>query len=98
MLGPGETGRNWLDDHLHLDPAIETVEDGHQLVNVLNFLKRLERKVTLRIRPHNPGEPYQEVRLTTRREKGEEAGDVAALGFLGSAGLSRYLGGVGERS
>jgi hypothetical protein len=30
--------------------------------------------------------------------KGEEAGDVAALGLLRSAGLPRYLSGVVERS
>ena len=33
MLGPGGTGRNRLDGQLHLDTAIETVEDGHQPVN-----------------------------------------------------------------
>ena len=28
---------------------------------LLNFLKRLDRKVAIRISPHKPGEPYQEV-------------------------------------
>jgi len=65
VLGPGGTGRNRLAGHLHLDTAIETVEDGHQPVNVLDFLKRLDRKVTIRISPHKPGEPYQEVGFTT---------------------------------
>ena len=26
-----------------------------------DFLKRLDRKVTIQISPHHPGEPYQEV-------------------------------------
>ena len=59
MLGLGGTGRNRLDGHLHLDMAIETVEDGHQPVNVLDFLKRLDRKVTIRVSPYKPGEPHQ---------------------------------------
>lgn len=28
---------------------------------LLDFLKRIDRKVTIRISPHKPGEPYQEV-------------------------------------
>jgi predicted XRE-type DNA-binding protein len=28
---------------------------------LLDFLKRLDRKVTIQIRPHRPGEPYQEI-------------------------------------
>ena len=28
---------------------------------LLDFLKRLDRKVTIQISPHKPGEPYQEV-------------------------------------
>lgn len=32
---------------------------------LLDFLKRLDRKVTIRIRPHKPREPYQEVGVTT---------------------------------
>jgi predicted XRE-type DNA-binding protein len=28
---------------------------------LLEFLKRLDQTVTIRIRPHRPGEPYQEV-------------------------------------
>ena len=64
MRGPGGTGQNRLDGQLHLDTAIETGEDGQQPVNVLDFLRRLERKVTIRISPHKPGEPYQEVGFT----------------------------------
>ena len=30
---------------------------------LLDFLKRLERKVTIRISPHKSGEPYQEVAI-----------------------------------
>jgi hypothetical protein len=30
---------------------------------LLDFLKRLERKVTIRISRHKPGEPYQEIGL-----------------------------------
>jgi hypothetical protein len=33
-------------------------------VNVLDFLKRLDRKVTIRISPYKPEEPYQEVGFT----------------------------------
>jgi predicted XRE-type DNA-binding protein len=32
---------------------------------LLDFLKRLDRKVTIRISPHKPGEPYQEVGFAT---------------------------------
>jgi len=28
---------------------------------LLEFLKHLDRKVTIQISPHKPGEPYQEV-------------------------------------
>ncbi len=28
---------------------------------LLDFLKRLDRKVTIRISPHRPGEPYQDI-------------------------------------
>jgi predicted XRE-type DNA-binding protein len=31
---------------------------------LLGFLKRLDRKVTIRIAPHKAGEPYQQVSLT----------------------------------
>jgi predicted XRE-type DNA-binding protein len=31
---------------------------------LLDFLKRLDQKVTIEIRPHKPGEPYQEVGFT----------------------------------
>jgi predicted XRE-type DNA-binding protein len=30
----------------------------------LDFLKKLERKVMIRISPHKPGEPYQEVAIS----------------------------------
>jgi predicted XRE-type DNA-binding protein len=31
---------------------------------LLDFLKRLNQKVTIQISPHRPGEPYHEVRFT----------------------------------
>jgi len=34
---------------------------------LLDFLKRLDRKVTIRISPYKPGEPYQEVGFTPGR-------------------------------
>jgi len=64
MLGPGRTGRTRLGGYLHLATAKETVEDGYQPINVLEFLKWLDRTVTLRLSPHKPGEPYQEVGFT----------------------------------
>lgn len=30
---------------------------------LLDFLKRLDRKVTIRITPHHPGEPYHDIAL-----------------------------------
>lgn len=32
---------------------------------LLDFLKRLDRKVTIRVSPHKAGEPYQEVSLAS---------------------------------
>ena len=32
---------------------------------LLDFLKRLDRKVTIRIAPHKAGEPYQEISLAS---------------------------------
>jgi predicted XRE-type DNA-binding protein len=32
---------------------------------LLDFLKRLDRKVTIRIAPHRAGEPYQEILLAS---------------------------------
>jgi predicted XRE-type DNA-binding protein len=32
---------------------------------LLDFLKRLDQTVTIRIRPHRPGEPHQEVGFGT---------------------------------
>jgi len=32
---------------------------------LLDLLKRLEREVTIRVNPHKPGEPYQEIWFAT---------------------------------
>jgi predicted XRE-type DNA-binding protein len=49
-------------------PDVSHLLNGHvsrcTTDKVLDFLKRLERKVTIRISPHKPGEPYQEVGFT----------------------------------
>jgi predicted XRE-type DNA-binding protein len=46
-------------------PEVSHLMNGHfnrfTTDKLLDFLKRLDRKVTIRISPHNPGEPYQEV-------------------------------------
>lgn len=46
-------------------PEVSHLLNGHfsrfTTDKLLDFLKRLERKVTIRISPHKPGEPYQEV-------------------------------------
>ena len=46
-------------------PDISHLMNGHfsrfTTDKLLEFLKRLDRKVTIRISPHRPGEPYQEV-------------------------------------
>jgi predicted XRE-type DNA-binding protein len=46
-------------------PEVSHLMNGHfsrfTTDKLLDFLKRLERKVTIRISPHKPGEPYQEV-------------------------------------
>jgi predicted XRE-type DNA-binding protein len=46
-------------------PEVSHLMNGHfsrfTTDKLLEFLKRLERKVTIRISPHKPGEPYQEV-------------------------------------
>jgi predicted XRE-type DNA-binding protein len=46
-------------------PEVSHLMNGHfsrfTTDKLLDFLKRLELKVTIRIGPHNPGEPYQEV-------------------------------------
>lgn len=49
-------------------PEVSHLMNGHfsrfTTDKLLDFLKRLERKVTIRIGPHKPGEPYQEVGFT----------------------------------
>ena len=46
-------------------PEVSHLMNGHfnrfTTDKLLDFLKRLDRKVTIRISPRNPGEPYQEV-------------------------------------
>src|ERR1700760_976111 len=46
-------------------PEVSHLMNGHfsrfTTEKLLDFLKRLDRKVTIRISPHRPGEPYQEV-------------------------------------
>lgn len=49
-------------------PEVSHLMNGHfsrfTTDRLLGFLRRLERKVTIRISPHKPGEPYQEVGFT----------------------------------
>lgn len=46
-------------------PEVSHLMNGHfsrfTTDKLLDFLKRLDRKVTIRISPHKPGEPYQDV-------------------------------------
>ena len=46
-------------------PEVSHLMNGHfsrfTTDKLLGFLKRLDRKVTIRISPHRPDEPYQEV-------------------------------------
>ena len=46
-------------------PEVSHLVNGHfsrfTTDKLLDFLKRLDRKVTIRISQHKPGEPYQEV-------------------------------------
>ena len=46
-------------------PEVSHLMNGHfnrfTTDKLLDFLKRLDRKVTIQISPHQPGEPYQEV-------------------------------------
>jgi len=46
-------------------PEVSHLMNGHfsrfTTDKLLDFLKRLDRKVTIRISPHKPGEPYQEI-------------------------------------
>ena len=46
-------------------PDVSHLMNGHYsrftADKLLDFLRRLDQKVTIQIRPHRPGEPYQEV-------------------------------------
>jgi len=46
-------------------PEVSHLMNGHfnrfTTDKLLDFLKRLDRKVSIQISPHKPGEPYQEV-------------------------------------
>jgi len=46
-------------------PEVSHLMNGHfsrfTTDKLLEFLKRLDQTVTIRIRPHRPGEPYQEI-------------------------------------
>src|SRR3954469_21528294 len=46
-------------------PEVSHLMNGHfsrfTTDKILDFLRRLDRKVTIRITPHKPGEPYEEV-------------------------------------
>jgi predicted XRE-type DNA-binding protein len=46
-------------------PEVSHLMNGHfsrfTTDKLLDFLKRLDRKVTIHISPHHPGEPYQEI-------------------------------------
>jgi predicted XRE-type DNA-binding protein len=46
-------------------PEVSHLMNGHfdrfTTDKLLDFLRRLDRKVTIQIRPPRPGEPYQEV-------------------------------------
>jgi predicted XRE-type DNA-binding protein len=48
-------------------PEVSHLMNGHfsrfTTDKLLEFLRRLERKVMIRISPHKPGEPYQEVAI-----------------------------------
>src|SRR5437899_11736505 len=48
-------------------PEVSHLMNGHYsrftTDKLLDFLKRLDRKVTIHIAPHKEGEPYQEVKI-----------------------------------
>ena len=48
-------------------PEVSHLMNGHfsrfTTDKMLDFLKRLNRKVTIQIGPHKPGEPYQQIAL-----------------------------------
>ena len=50
-------------------PEVSHLMNGHfsrfTVDKLLEFLKRLDQTVSIRIRPHRPGEPYQEVGFGT---------------------------------
>ena len=50
-------------------PEVSHLMNGHfsrfTTDKLLEFLKRLDQTVSIRIRPHRPGEPYQEVGFGT---------------------------------
>jgi predicted XRE-type DNA-binding protein len=50
-------------------PEVSHLMNGHfsrfTADKLFDYLKRLDQKVTIQIRPRRPGEPYQEVGLTT---------------------------------
>jgi predicted XRE-type DNA-binding protein len=50
-------------------PEVSHLMNGHfsrfTTDKLLDFLRRLDRKVTIRISPHRPGEPYQEIGVGT---------------------------------
>jgi predicted XRE-type DNA-binding protein len=52
-------------------PEVSHLMNGHfnrfTTDKLLDFLKRLDRKVTIRISPHRPGEPYQRPSLPRQR-------------------------------
>jgi predicted XRE-type DNA-binding protein len=59
-------------------PEVSHLMNGHSsrftTDKLLDFLKRLNQTVTIQIRPHSPGEPYQKVRFaTTSRTVGPPA-------------------------
>jgi predicted XRE-type DNA-binding protein len=49
-------------------PEVSHLMDGHfsrfTTDKLLDFLKRLDRKVEIRISPHKPGEHHQQIRMT----------------------------------
>ena len=49
-------------------PDVSHLMNGHYsrftADKLLDFLRRLDQKVTIHISPHRPGEPYQEVNFT----------------------------------
>ena len=49
-------------------PEVSHLMNGHfsrfTTDKLLDFLRRLDRKVTIRISPHRPGEPYQEIGIS----------------------------------